>query len=156
MSMDPLTAGLDFGKAVVGVVDQFVDDGDLSAKLKNEILTKQMDFSTTLVQTKTTPKTDALVKLLFALRDVAIPLFRPVGSALLAGFGAYLAVNQIPTPEWLDAMMVAAFPGWMVSRHSTKQAEIAAQSEKDRMEALAKTVKPSAYENFEQLQSNGG
>jgi hypothetical protein len=150
MSLDPLTAGLDFGKAVVGVIDQFVDDGDLAAKLTNEIMKEQISFSTALVKTKTTPRTDAVVKLLFALRDVAIPLFRPLGTAALTGFGVYLASTGAPTPEWLDAAMVAMFPAWGVSRHAHKSAEIQAETEQHRLEQITQAVsKPNPFLDVE-------
>ena len=134
--VDPVSAGFNFGRSVVGLIQEYVKDPDLAAKLTAEIQQRQIDFSKTLLQTTTTPKTDALVKLLYALRDVVIPMFRPLGSAALTAFGAYLAYNQIPTPEWLDAAMVAAFPGWMASRHVEKAKRVESEKEMARLRQI--------------------
>lgn len=147
MALDPLTAGFDFGKSIVGLVSEYIEDPDLRAKLTTEIQKQTIDFQKAVLQTQTTPRADAFVKILYATRDVIIPMLRPVGSAALTAFGAYLAYNQIPTPEWLDAVLVAAFPGWMASRHVTKVKEVEKSAEETRLKQIvsARVANDPAY-----------
>jgi hypothetical protein len=107
-------------KGLFGVVDQLVEDKDK----KNEIILKmsemQNQLNLTLLQQKTTPWVDATVKLLFAIRDIIIPLLRPVIGALMTGYAAYAEANGIVLSPVVQAALAAAFPGWMYSRHSEK------------------------------------
>lgn len=129
MAIDPVTAGLQFGGKILDLADQFIEDKDAKAKFAFELSKLQSAFSTSVITTQTTPKVDAVVKLMYAWRDVGVSLVRPIGSAVAAAFAAYCVVKGITLPDWLEAAMVALFPGWMVSRHieksATKKAEVA-------------------------------
>lgn len=109
-----------FGK-LFGVVDQLVEDKDK----KNEIILKmaelQNQLSVQLVQTQTVPWVDATVKILFAVRDIVIPLFRPLISAAMAVYIVYAETNGITMSPMVEALFASAFPGWMASRHVTKK-----------------------------------
>lgn len=99
--------------SVSGVLSELITDKDLRAKL-------EFEMAKALLTTTTTPKVDATVKLLMALRDLAIPLFRPVGSVALAAFGAYCVTNGIELPEYISVMLFGAPLGWGMSRHKEK------------------------------------
>ena len=129
--------GLKLGQSIFGVIDQLVDDGDLAAKLKNGILEKQIEFSTTVLTTSTTPRMDAAVKFMYALRDVIIPMFRPLGSLAVTAFAAYATAKGIQMDPATQAVMGAAFPGWMYSRHVQKKTEANAEVERERTQAIA-------------------
>ena len=107
-------------KGLFGVVDQLVEDKDK----KNEIILKisemQNQLNLTLLQQKTTPWVDATVKLLFAFRDLVIPLMRPIIGALMTGYAAYAETQGVALSPVVQAALAAAFPGWMYSRHSEK------------------------------------
>ena len=147
--------GLKLGQSIFGVIDQLVDDGDLAAKLKNGILEKQIAFSTTVLTTSTTPKTDAAVKLLYAMRDVVIPMLRPFGSAAMSAFAAYAAVKGIQMDPATHAAMASAFPGWMVSRHIQKKTEANTEVERERVQAIAGSApRPTSGNNFSSIMDN--
>lgn len=132
MAMDPVTAGLDFAGKVTGLFDQWIEDKDLANKLSFEAQKLQNDFNLALVQTQTTPKTDAIVKILFTIKDVIIPLLRPLGSAIMTGFGMYCHYKGIQIDGGMHAVLDATFPGWMASRHVEK-------SRKDNLKAKTNT-----------------
>jgi hypothetical protein len=108
-------------KGLFGVVDQLVEDKDK----KNEIFLKmaemQNQLNIVLMQLKTVPWVDATVKLLFAFRDLVLPLLRPVVGALMTGYAAYAETNGINLSPVVQAALAAAFPGWMYSRHTEKR-----------------------------------
>lgn len=135
MALDPLTAGFEFGKSALGVLDQLVDDGDLKAKLAYQLALKQSDFLRNIYTSEAVP---GYVKFLHALRDLIIPLLRPTVGAMLTGYAAYTASQGIAIPEWLQAMTGAAFPGWMVMRGMDKRRETIANVEMERNKELAR------------------
>lgn len=147
MAMDPLTAGLEFGKQVAGIIDQFVEDKDKKAEIVYQLTLKEREFSTAILTLQSTPRMDALVKFMYAWRDVGLSVVRPIGSAIGLAFVAYCTVKGIALPDWLEAVMVALFPGWMASRHLDKQAQKKVELEQERIEAqkeVAKEVGQSA------------
>lgn len=128
--MDPVTAGLDLGKSITGLISEWVEDKDLANKLNFEIIKMQNDFNLAMLQSKTNPKMDALVKFMFALKNVIIPLLRPICSFLITAFGMYCHYKGIQVDPTTHAILDAAFPGWMTSRHIDKsnQAKIKAKA----------------------------
>ena len=106
--------------SLFGIVDQLVEDKDK----KNEIIFKmaemQNQLNLQLLQQKTTPWVDAATKLLFAVRDLVIPMLRPVVGAMMTGYAAYAEANGIPLSPMVQTAMAAAFPAWMASRHIEK------------------------------------
>jgi len=118
-----ISAITDVFKGVIGVVDQLVEDKDKKNELIYKIMEMQNQLNLTVLQLKTVPWVDAMVKILFAVRDLIIPLLRPVIAAALTGFVAYAEVKGITLSPAVEAAFAAAFPGWMYSRHVTKTKE---------------------------------
>jgi len=102
-----------------GIIDQLVDDGDLAVKLKHE-------FQTQLLTTKTQGFVDGSVKILFAFRDLILPILRPVGAFYLTTRGVDMATAELAAGGDLSALSVgltSAFPGWMGAREVNKGRE---------------------------------
>lgn len=110
-------------KQIFGVVDQLVEDKDKKNELIVKVAELQHQLSMQLLQTSTVPWVDATVKLLFALRDLVIPMFRPVVSACMAAYVAYAELNGITLSPLVEAAFAGAFPGWIASRWSEKKSK---------------------------------
>jgi len=100
-------------EGIIGLVSEFIEDPDKKAELNYKV--KEM-----FLTSKTTPKIDAFVKLMMALRDVIIPMFRPLGSLGMAAFGAYCLTNNIVLPEYITAGLFGAPVAWGASRYKEK------------------------------------
>ena len=123
--IDDIAKGaIELGKGVISIIDQVVEDKDAKRESIKEVVRMTFDFQKAVLQMQTTPKVDAIVKLLYAFRDVVLPMLRPLGSALLSGFTAFAIYKNIPIPPVLDVVMGSAFPSWMVSRHLNKTSEL--------------------------------
>lgn len=108
---------------VANIADKLVMDKDKYAELQFKRVELKHDKEMKLLETTTTPTIDAWVKLLMAFKDVILPMFRPVGSAAMSGFAIYCRIEGIELPPTAEALMAAAFPGWMTSRHMGKKKE---------------------------------
>lgn len=101
--------------------DKMILDEDKKAEFAfkvQEMAFKQME---TLINAKTYPWVDALVKLSYASEQIVKGLFRPLGAAAMTGFLFYAEINDIQLSGAVEALCAAAFPGWMTSRHIDKQ-----------------------------------
>jgi hypothetical protein len=107
-------------RGIFGVVDQMVEDKDKAAELKVKLAEMQTQLNSQLLTTQTVPWVDATVKILMAVRDLVIPLFRPVFGAALTGLAVWFEYKGVPINPTLQAIMAAAFPGWMVGRQVKK------------------------------------
>lgn len=136
MSTNLIEAGIGVLDKGFGIIDQLVDDGDLAAKLKNQLLTEQMNFIQTLLVSKDVP---GYVKLMVALRDFILPMMRPIGGFVLTAGAAWMAAKGIELPDYLMAAMAGAFPGWVVSRHIDKKQEREQETRREEVRALART-----------------
>lgn len=106
------------------MVSEFIIDDDLRAKLDVEIKNIQLEHDRALLDTITTPRVDAFIKLLIAFKDIIIPMFRPIGSACMTGFFVYCTYYHIPLDNGLELILGGAFPAWMTSRHVHKSKSI--------------------------------
>jgi len=107
------------GEKAFSIIDQFVDDGDLAVKLKHEM-------QTTLLTTKTDGFVDGSIKVLFAFRDLILPILRPVGAFYLTYMGVDMATAELASGGDVSAISVGlttAFPGWMGAREVNKGRE---------------------------------
>lgn len=120
MSLDPVTQGIGLARDITSVVSEFVQDKDLALKIQQAVFEKTMDFT---IAIQTAEHVPAYIKFMYALRDVILPTLRPIGAVMLSATAAYMGVKQIPISPAMEAMMGAAFPGWMLSRHFNKQEE---------------------------------
>jgi len=82
-----------------------------------EMMFKQME---TLINAKTYPWVDALVKMAYASEQIVKGLFRPIGAAIMTGFLIYAELNDIQLSGLVESLCAAAFPSWMASRHIDK------------------------------------
>ena len=110
-----------FGK-LFGVVDQLVEDKDKKNEIVLKIAELQNQLALQLIQTSTVPWVDATVKILFAVRDIILPMFRPVVAAAMAAYVVYAEINGITMSPMVEAMFAGAFPAWGASRWSEKKA----------------------------------
>ncbi len=95
---------------------EFIEDKDKRNEFNMMIARSQNDFNTAIINMKTTPKVDALVKLLYALNA----LWRPIGSAAMFVFGVYAVVTGIEISTELSAILFGAFPAWGAFRQLDK------------------------------------
>ena len=106
-------------EGALSIIDQLVDDGDLAIKLKHEM-------QTLLLTTKTSGFVDGTVKILMALRDIVIPMLRPVGAFYLSYMGVDMATAELAANGDISALsggLATAFPAWGASRHANKNNE---------------------------------
>lgn len=115
---------------VIGLADklldlgsEFIEDPDKKIQYQKEILELTSAFSTKVLETTTVPWVDATVKLMYAARDVLIPMLRPLGSAAITAFGMYAHAKGIEIDPVIHGTLDVAFPGWMASRHAGKTTE---------------------------------
>ena len=120
MSLPVLGIVADVFKGIFGVVDQLVVDKDKAAELKVQLAQMQSSLNAQLLTTQTVPWVDATVKILMAIRDLVLPMFRPILGGVLTGLAVYFEYKGIPINPTLQAVMAAAFPGWMVGRQIKK------------------------------------
>lgn len=107
--------------SIIGLGKSYIDNKEKQIEFANELIKMGLDFQEKLMLMQTTPKVDAFVKVLYAFRDVVLPLIRPVVSAGMTAFAGYFAYKGIQLPEVVEYAFAAAFPGWMTSRHFNKQ-----------------------------------
>ncbi len=113
-----------YEKAITGITDlvsEFITDDDLQAKLDFKVEKLRFELDKELLKSKTTPKVDALVKFMIALRDIILPLFRPLGSVALAGFGAYCVVEGIYLPEYIQVALFGSPLAYGAARGADKK-----------------------------------
>ena len=103
-----------------GLISEFITDDDLKNKLDFEAKKLKFELDKTLLQTNTTPNVDAFVKIMIAMRDIIIPMFRPVGSAVMSCFGAYCIYAGIVLPESIQYLLFGSPLAYGVSRHLDK------------------------------------
>lgn len=108
-------------KPITSIFDKMVMDKDKYAELQFKRVELTYKLRSDLLKQTTTPKMDAVVKLLVTINDVILPLLRPLGSLALAGFAAYCATNQIDLGETVETMLFGAPLAWGTSRHFNKQ-----------------------------------
>jgi len=107
--------------SLLKIGDKMIEDKDQKAEYAfkvQEIAFKQME---TMLNAKTYPFVDALVKLSYASEQIVKGLFRPLGSAAMTGFLFYAEIYNIELSGAVEAVCAAAFPGWMASRYTEKK-----------------------------------
>lgn len=94
----------------------YIDNKEKQAEFNNEVAKMGLQLQERMLTSQTMPKVDAIVKLMYAFREIAIPMFRPIGGALLTAASIYCAVNRIQLDPTVNTILASAFPGWMASR----------------------------------------
>lgn len=126
--MIQLLAGLIPGLLKLG--DKLIVDKDKKAEYAFKVQEMSQELAFKLLETRTYPWVDALVKLAYASTQIIKGLFRPLMS------GALLVWVMVD-PGVLDrlqalgdvgqlaiAAIFGSFPGWMVSRHQEKKKKL--------------------------------
>lgn len=101
---------------IIGIGKELIVDKDKQVEFAFKAQEQLVQFQLALLQTKTTPKVDAFVKVVYSLKG----FIRPIGGALMTGFGMYCHLKQIPIDTTLHAVLDGALPAWGVSRHVEK------------------------------------
>lgn len=112
---------------ILSTIDKSVQDKDLAAQLQQRTVEATLQLMEKAVQTETVPWVDALAKLIVVTVTAFKGLMRPLLGAAMTGAAIYMQVKGIQAPDWLDAVLAAAFPAWMASRHAEKVRKINAQ-----------------------------
>jgi len=127
MALDPITGVTGLLKSGMGIIDQFVEDKDLKAKLAVDAQKASLDFAGKLISVQTYRWVDALVKLMYAFSFFTKENWRPVISGFTFLYGlfnpeALAQLHELGTVGDAGiAAMFSAFPGWMVSRGAEKK-----------------------------------
>lgn len=108
-----------FGGSALGIINKFVPDKDLQAKLAIRQLELTYELVEKLINTATVPWVDASVKLLTALMVLA----RPVGSFAMTCAGIYFHYKGIQLDPTVHGAMDMAFPAWGGLREVHKSRE---------------------------------
>ena len=110
----------DIISGVLGLGKTYIEGKEKQAEFANEVAKMALDFQEKLMLMQTTPKMDAFIKLLYAIKDVIIPLMRPVVSACMTAIAVYCEMKGIHLNDTLMTAMSLAFPGWMGTRSIEK------------------------------------
>lgn len=100
--------------------DKLIVDKDKKAEYAfkvQEMMFRQMEI---MLNVKTYPWVDGLVKLSYASETIIKGLFRPLGAACLTGFAIYADIYDIEISEGIEYILYGAFPAWGASRHVEK------------------------------------
>ncbi len=113
-----------FAKFIPGLFSiggKLIEDKDK----RNEFAFKALELTNVIMlkmlETKTYPWIDGLVKLAYASEQIIKGLFRPIGAALMFAFGVYSELNQISLSEPIKYMLFGALPAWGVDRGLDKR-----------------------------------
>jgi hypothetical protein len=136
--MSLLGVGLSVLDKVAGIASEAIEDPDKKLELQHEIQKAQLEYQKTVLTQVTTPKTDAIVKVMYALSDTGqktadtfVSIARPVGGALLTSavmallyfkpevFYKLMELNELAGT--LIAGTALSLPAWGISRHIEKK-----------------------------------
>ena len=104
--------------------DKMIEDKDKKAEFAfkvQEIAFKQMEI---MLNNKTYPWVDALVKLAYASEQIIKGLFTPILTAVGFGFGLYFELNDVAVSSTVEMVLFGSFPAWRVARQKEKNAKI--------------------------------
>ena len=107
-------------KGLLGLGDKLIEDKDKKAEYAFKVQEMTNDLAIKILDTKTYPWVDGLVKLAYASQSIITGLFRPVVSAGALLYIFYAKAHGIQLDPMLETVMASAFPGWMLSRHIEK------------------------------------
>ena len=96
-------------------------DKDKQAEYAFKVLEMSDRFAQKMLETKTYPWIDGLVKLAYAGEAIVKGLIRPLGALGMGAFAIYAEVNGIELSETIQVMLYGAAPAWGVSRHQEKK-----------------------------------
>jgi len=104
--------------------DKMIPDQDKKIEFAFKVQQMANDLATKLLDTKTYPWVDALVKLAYASQELITGLFRPIGGLLALGYVLYANQHGIVIPNDIQMVLVSLFPAWGISRHIEKNKKV--------------------------------
>lgn len=107
---------------IVELVKELIPDGDKRKELEAKLEGARIEMDRMILSTTTTPRTDAFVKILYALERFVGSLWRPLGAAAMTAFGMYAHWKGIDLGGALNhGVFDGAFGAWGLSRHMEKR-----------------------------------
>lgn len=103
---------------LIRIADKAIEDKTERLRFQQQVVEQTFQFYRALLEARTTPWVDGLVKLVLALKG----LFRPVFGAAALAYVAWLNSKGISLPPWVEVALSALLPGWFVSRGVEKAA----------------------------------
>jgi len=133
------------GEKLLDLGDQFIIDKDKKAEFAFEVAKMASEFSTDILKITTTPKVDALVKIMYASRDCLIPMLRPIGSAVLTALGMWAHYKGWDISDVAHTTIDMAFPAWMAGRQLDKHSERKEETHRTEIKAMSDPFKTSDH-----------
>lgn len=99
---------------------KLIEDKDKKAEYSFKVLQMSQDLALKMLEVKTYPWIDGLVKLSYAGEQIIKGLFRPIVTAIGFAFGLYFELNEIEVSATVEAILFGSFPAWGASRHIEK------------------------------------
>ena len=99
---------------------KLIEDKDKRAEYAFKVQEMAQTLAFKLLETKSYPWIDGLVKLAYASEAIIKGLFRPIVSALSLAFVAYCDYKGIPLSQLVEGIMASLFPAWGASRLKEK------------------------------------
>ena len=102
---------------------KLIQDADQRAEYAFRVLEMLQSFMEKMLETKTYPWIDGLVKLAYAGESIVKGLIRPLGALGMMAFAIYAEVNGMELSEVVQGILYGAAPAWGFSRHQEKKAK---------------------------------
>ena len=99
---------------------KMIEDKDKKNEYAFKVLEMSHELSLKLMETKTYPWIDGLVKLAYASESIVKGLLRPLGALCMTAFAIYADVYNIELSGTVETILYGAFPAWGASRHVEK------------------------------------
>lgn len=100
--------------------DKLIEDKDQKAEFAFKTQEMAQQLALKMLDVKTYPWVDALVKLAYASEQIVKGLFRPLVSAAGLVFVAYCEISGITLSPAVETVLISLFPAWGVSRYKEK------------------------------------
>ena len=97
--------------------DKLIVDQDKKQEFAFKVQEMMNNFAIHMLETKTYPWIDGLVKLAYAGEAIIKGLIRPLGALGMLAFAIYCEINLIELSEGVQAILYGSAPAWGVSRH---------------------------------------
>jgi len=102
---------------------KLIEDKDKKAEYAFKVQEMMQTLAFKLLETKSYPWIDGLVKLAYASEAIIKGLFRPIVSTLALAFVAYCDYKGIPLSQLVEGIMASLFPAWGASRLKEKMSK---------------------------------
>jgi len=100
---------------------KLIQDADKRAEYAFKVQEMMQDFMKTMLQTKTYPWVDGVVKLAYAGDAIVKGLIRPLAAGGMMVYAIYAQTHGIVLPEAVEIMLYGALPAWGVDRGLDKR-----------------------------------